>query len=431
MRPIVIKPSFDTSFVVNFVDKAWDKACDKDVLLKVGCLCVLLLAAGCSREASDANTAQARRGALVVTHTYEATIDARRTEAVTVKYAGGAILTEVAPEGQRVAPGDVLARFDDDQARRDYLRLQRDAELARLEKETLESATLPLELDDLDLRIAQARADLEAEEGLLANVEALQRDKYMSAREVEQQRGKVARMAGAVATMERERELLEQYSHPARLARANATLLAAVQELSLASQQVDHCVIRAPSAGLVTHVPLHIVTEYRTVRVGDTLNKNQHFMSLPDIGDWVGSFYVPEVELGQVSSGAPVQVIPLAYPNLVLTGSVEFVSAMAQEVPGQGSWLKQFRVVASLNVPAAYQELLRPGMSARLIVTSYQQDNALLVPRAAMAISGTNATVRVARWRGVETRAVTAGRMSRAEVEILSGLKEGDEVVLE
>ena len=88
---------------------------------------------------------------------------------------------------------------------------------------------------------------------------------------------------------------------------------AAEGELELARLQLERCVVRAPSAGVVMLPPVHVGGEYRPARVGDTLIRNQPFMALPDVGDWVGVFLVPELELGLMREGGEVWLVPLAY----------------------------------------------------------------------------------------------------------------------
>ena len=149
----------------------------------------------------------ARRGDLVVVKSYEGRLESRHTEVVVMPLAGTGVLIELAGEGTRVEAGEVLARFDDGQARREVLRLARDAELARLEVETLEGATLPLERDELSLRLDQAREEVEGEEKLLADFEGMARDGLVSEREVGIQAGRGERARRGVERVGREAEV--------------------------------------------------------------------------------------------------------------------------------------------------------------------------------------------------------------------------------
>jgi len=71
-----------------------------------------------------------------------------------------------------------------------------------------------------------------------------------------------------------------------------------------------------------------------------------------------------------------------------------------------------------------------PGMNARGQIVTSSQENVLLVPSRAIRIRGTEQVVDVKRDRGTEEQVVTTGASDGGNVEILTGLNEGDVVTV-
>lgn len=384
-------------------------------------------AVGLRTSPAPADEAAVTQEPFSVWAVYEGRLEARRVELVMSTLAGSASLVELAPEGASINAGDLLARFDDAQLRRELLTLERDYALAESALESLINAKLPLELQDLALKLAEADQQLEAERQFLADSEELQSEGLLSPLEVAQQAAKVDQLRARREALERQQSLTERYLHPAEQARAEATLEAARQALALAREQLSACVVEAPVSGRVAYLPLHIGSEYRTARVGDTIFRNQPLLSLPDMSDVVVHCQVPEAELARVAPGAEVVVVPVAYPDLRLNGRVETVSTVAQRLPDQAAWQKFFRVVVALEDP---DPRLRSGMSVYAQVLSYYRDEAVLVPRVAVEWRGEQPRCRVRGARKEEVRSLVLGPANATHYQVIEGLEPGEWVVV-
>lgn len=366
------------------------------------------------------------QGDLEVWSVYEGTLDARHVDLITSAFNGSATVAELAEEGQRVQRGELLVRFDDSLVKRDLLRSERDYALAKAEMEGLEQAKLPLESRQIRLRLVEAKAQFDDERRFLDDSLELRKEDLVSEQEVEQQRAKVERLRSALAQIAMESKLTKAYLHPAALERAHATLSAAEQAVTLARQQLMNCTVRAPSAGIVVHRSLHIGTDYRTVRVGDTLHRNQPFMAIPDMNEVVVHSYVPEAELALVEVGSHVVVTPLAYPDLRLPGKVETVGSMAQAVPGKPAWQKYFRVVIGIT---KLDPKVRSGMSAHARVLSHRRESAVLIRRSHVRWEQGRSFCLVRRALRPEKRMLQLGKANLTHYEVLEGLAPG-EIVL-
>lgn len=392
--------------------------------------CLLLSACRDQREA-EVRTARVARGDIKVQTVLEGTLDTRRVEKVISSFAGGAVLTELVPEGAFVKKGDIIARFDDAQPRRDFMRLERDTELARLDFDTLERTTIPLELGKSKAAIADIEADFDAEKRYVAECGELVQEGLMNRKEMEQAQAKVDRLGSKLDLLRREYQAMETTISSSRVARAKATLHAAERELMLAREQVENCIVRAPADGGVVYLPLHLGNEYRVARVGDTILKNQPFLSIPDQSEWISLCSVPEMEVDRIAVGAEVVIQPLAMPTAPLKGRVESIGGMAQEMPGRTGWAKFFRVVIKVEVPQELLARVKSGMTVQARVTSANRHSVLTLPRAALDWSETGEPmVSVRNGDTVRRVPVRIGLAADSAIEIVDGLGEGDEVVL-
>ena len=398
-------------------------------------LLVLLLAAGALVATSglfretpaEQTTVEIEQNAFYLWNVYEGKLEARNVELVMSEFPGNATIVELAPEGRQVERGDLLVKFDDVQLKRDLLRLERDFALARIDLDAQNKAKLPLELRELQHNLLEARQAYEEQNRRAEETAQLRRDspQLVSQHEVEKEQLEARKLKSRQEGLEVQLDLTRSFLHPAARAGAEATLAAASNALELARHQLDKSVILAPSAGTVVHRPLHIGTEYRTIRVGDSIYKNQVFMALPDLRDIIVECHVPEAELSLVQVGEASTVVPVAFPELTLNGRVESIGSTAQSRPGMADWQKFFRLTIAISKP---DPRLRSGMSVYCQVLSYHNPEALVAPRAAVHWKDDQAFCH--RPGQTAPQPVTVGRANRGHIEILDGLAPGDLVVL-
>jgi multidrug efflux pump subunit AcrA (membrane-fusion protein) len=136
---------------------------------------------------------------------------------------------------------------------------------------------------------------------------------------------------------------------------------------------------------------------------------------------------VPEGELHDVRPNMVGIATPAAYPDLKLRATLDTTSDIPVS-PGAFD--------ARLNVDLKGKtKLLMPGMSCKIKLTPYLKLDAITVPPTAVVtddVDEDKQTVQVLDKDGtVKTRAVTVGRKTDKQVEILTGLSEGDKVVIE
>lgn len=199
-------------------------------------------------------------------------------------------------------------------------------------------------------------------------------------------------------------------------------MASAGQELDLARRQLSNCVVRTSVSGVVGYKPLVVGGEFRTTRVGDTVFKNQPFMTISDMTNLVIYCEVPEAELTRFAPGCRALIVPVAFPDMEISGCVETISSVARSATGSGGSQKSFGVQIRLDQSDAR---LRSGMSAQARVLSYSRAKAVLIPRAAVIWEGRTAWCMVKQGAGFQRTTVVTGMADERHYEVISGLEPG------
>ena len=164
-----------------------------------------------------------------------------------------------------------------------------------------------------------------------------------------------------------------------------------------------------------------IVTEKKAVQ-GMRFMPGEALYQVSDLSAvWVVAD-VFEQDLGLVKNGAKARVLINAYPDKVFEGRVTYV------YPTLKAETRTVPVRVELANPGL---LLKPGMFAQMEMQVGGKTQVLTVPVSAVIDSGTRQIVLVQLKEGrYEPREVKLGARSDTHVEVLSGVKEGEPVVV-
>jgi membrane fusion protein (multidrug efflux system) len=278
------------------------------------------------------------------------------------------IVAEVAvTENQHVEAGQILYRLDD---------LQLRLALARAEAQigTVRDSLNALKANyrDMQSQIQQAQNDIEyydtefhRQQDLLAAHVASQSTFDTARRSQQNAQQKLASLTqqlGAIAA--------NLDDDPTGEVEKKPRYLDAVAQRDEAARQLAHTVVKAPFAGIVTNVPAIAPGKYLQASV-------TAFYLVAADHVWVVA-NPKETELTYVRTGQPASVTVDTYPDTQWSGSVESISpAAAQEfslLPAQntsGNWVKVVqRVPVRVRIDTNDKSLppLRPGMSVEVDV---------------------------------------------------------------
>jgi multidrug efflux pump subunit AcrA (membrane-fusion protein) len=321
----------------------------------------------------------------------------------------------LAPEGQAVRKGDSVLRLDTEMVERQLA--EKRAELAEAQKKVEQKEIdLRMKLLELEQQQAQTRADLGRAE-LKVEVPAEVQQRLELEKSLLDKKG-------------RERDL-ENLEAEARVTQAltGAEVASLRQQRDRAAGRVkaledaiEKMNIRAPQDGVVVYR-----TNWRDEKkkVGDSVWFGETVLALPDLSEMKGDGFVDEADGGPVAEGQPVTLRLEARPDFDLRGKVARIGRTVM----QRSWrtpLKGYRVEVALE--KTDPTFMRPAMRFRGEIETGRVPGVLLVPRDAVFLRDDGPVVWARRALGWREVRVTLGRSNRTQVEVVSGVAEGEKL---
>jgi HlyD family secretion protein len=334
---------------------------------------------------------------------------------VEIKSKANGIVKELKVEvGQPVHVGQVLVELDKDNlaagAREAHAALN-GAE-ASLEAATAEYEKTKVEAESPD--VPYARRSLE-------RTEQLSQDKLVAPQALD----------GARSTLDqavnRQQAAKTQLGvSRAKVAQARAAVAAAQAAVERAEEELANATIRSPIEGMVLARPVELGSP-----VSSILNLGANGTLVLVLGD-ISKVYVrgnvDEADIGSVRLGQPARIKVETFRDKQFDGKVTQISPMGTDRDNVIS----FEVKVSIDNSAG--ELLA-NMTANAEIILEMHKNTLLVPEAAIVYDAKrNASVDVLKpsaKTGRERKSITVGVSNGTRTQVLTGLTEGQKVVLQ
>ena len=214
-----------------------------------------------------------------------------------------------------------------------------------------------------------------------------------------------------------------EYRQIAEMELTNATVKYEALQKLLEGKEV-----KAPFSGIVVPAPGSTNTAQAggnnsaPVQAGSKVSQGQVLFGLANIEQLKIVAKVSELDINQLRQGQAVEVMGDGFDGERLTGSVSVVSGLAIASDSQGS--AQFPVTLSIPKLTPQQlQRVRLGMSARLTIVTYNNDQAIVIPSQAIQADMTVA-YRAAMDQPVQRVNVTTGQSTPQGVEVF-GLEAG------
>ena len=186
-----------------------------------------------------------------------------------------------------------------------------------------------------------------------------------------------------------------------------------VRALSKAGEAKRTLTFRSPVSGIVTEKK---ALQGMRFMPGDALYQITDLSSVWVLAD------VFEQDIGLAKSGAKAKVMIAAYPDKAFDGKISYV------YPTLKAETRSVQVRIELSNPG---QLLKPGMFAQVELAVAARNKVVTVPLSAVIDSGTRRIVLVQAQEGrFEPRAVKLGARSDNYVEVLEGVRDGEQVVV-
>jgi HlyD family secretion protein len=354
-------------------------------------------------------------------------------------------------EGDRVKKGQLLAQLENVQSSADL-----NASRASLEAAQTDALAAQAALNTALADLKRAKSDADKAQLDWTRAQALYKDALIAKSDYDTQKAAwqtaeagLAESQAKVAQARAQKDSAEQH-----IAQNRANLTHAADVLQKTTYE-------APFDGMITNLP---VREGETVVIGIQNSPGSTLMTIADMSVITAEIQVDETDVLSVHTGQNAQVSIDAIPNKTFKAVVTEigdnaivrstgVSTSQQTTASQEA--KDFKVVVTLLDPPAD---IRPGLSATAKITTATRTNALAIPIQALTVRrqgelkpkvGEKGAVEAAqpenlasnddkkeiqgvfviRNHKAEFVPVETGIAGTTEIEVLKGLRPGDEIV--
>lgn len=421
-----------------------------------------------TRQLSSSDTMQnlqfytVTHGNVALSVTAIGAIDADAVASLSFRTAGRVVEVLVQP-GDAVRVGEVLARLAEDNERIAYERAALSLQLAQMQQQALleppreadiraaeanvvsaqaaysavADGVSAEEIRAAELRLQQAqtaevdarRARVVAEGGkadpyyqiLEAQIGAAAFNVEIALLQLEALRnpdtgGQLAVAGARIAQAQAELERLKAGSAQADLDRAEVAVQQAQVQVDEAALALQQKALTAPFAGVVTAVNLE---------QGALAAPGMPVLELVDSSPLWLTVQVDEIDIRQIQENMPAQVELDALPGVTLPAVLEKIALVGSSEEGIISYDVRLAVEAA-------DPRLRVGMTAEASIITEERSGALVVPNSYIRLDGERAYVNVMNGDGTfEEVAVTLGLRGQEVSEVVSGLDEGDTLVID
>lgn len=344
---------------------------------------------------------------------------------------GGSLTIEsLAEPGSIVQQGDVVAVFESkrtadmlDNYESNLAQTQRRATSQKasllISTETLRQSHRKAEAEaakaDLDLGTAEVKSEIQAEIlGLLAQQNAA------SARQLEEE-VRLTEISDAAAVRSMDIDVQQSRN---RLERTKGDL--------------EKMRLRTPVSGLVVVETTFQRDKFAQAAAGDQVNPGSYFLRIVDLSKMAVFADVNQADTQQIQIGAAVKIELDAYPGAVFDGRVVSIGAMAvaggssggggrgmrgSRGGSSGHWVRKVPIQIEI---LSRDDRIKPDLSASADIVLREEEDALVIPRAALGHSGGRDIVWVREGERFVERPVEVGLLSDTEATVRAGLSEGE-----
>lgn len=380
---------------------------------------------------------------------------------------GPARITEiVVREGDVVKKGQLLARLDSVQPEAEVSAQKAALSSAQADSAATEAAVNAADdnIKTLLATVDRTKADLDRAAIFFKRAEQLYRDKLIARQEYDQRR--VDQTAAEAAVREAEARLTQARTQRQQITAQLAASQKRISQVQATLTRVSDVLLKhysySPLDGIVTNLP---------VRVGETVvpgiqnSPASLIMTIADMSLITAEVKVDETDIVNLQLGKPADVTIDAMPNATFKGHVieigntailRSTGLAASQSAISSQEAKDFKVVVALDAPPSD---IRPGLSCTAKVTTATRAKTLSIPIQALTIrqrgdleprqktkSGAQAAARpdparekarkqevqgvfVVRDAKAVFQEVSTGITGATDIEVLSGLKEGDQII--
>ncbi len=202
-------------------------------------------------------------------------------------------------------------------------------------------------------------------------------------------------------------EDIDLYQAKVKQAQANVSLL---------YDKIQNATLRSSIKGQITKI---------NKKLGETTQLTESIISLISVDPFQIEVDIYEEDIVKVKNSNQVDIIIAAFSNRILKGRVVSINPTEKLVDGVVYY--EVTILPDNQWPPE----IRPGMTADIVIKTASKENVLIIPEEAIQKYDGIVKVQVFKDGIIEEKEIEIGlESSNYEVEVISGLEEGDEIVI-
>ena len=179
--------------------------------------------------------------------------------------------------------------------------------------------------------------------------------------------------------------------------------------------QLEDAVLRSPLKGQIADIGKE---------GGERVTALESIFSLLPVTPFEIEADIYEEDIVQVALGDPAEITLPAFPEEIFQGKVVFIDETEKIIDGVVYY--EIRIAFGETPPAG----LKNSMTADIVIETGKSENVLVVPEGAISRKGNKAAAEVLVDSLIEEREVEIGLRGDRTVEVISGLAEGEKVIV-
>ena len=322
--------------------------------------------------------------------------------------------------GDRVKAGQVIARLEQEDLRA-AVELAR-ANLANAEAKlaTVRNGARTQEIQTAEANLRQAEANRLLAQVNLDRYRQLYQDEGIALQQVDIAARDHDVAVAQIRTAREQLSLTREKYTAEDLQVAEAEVRQAKAALRIAEANLGYATITAPMGGVVASVSTQ---QGETVTSGSAAAQAPTFVTIIDLTRLQVDAYVDETDIGKVHVGQEATFSVDAFPDKEFMGTVTAIYPKAL--------IQQNVVTYDVVIAIDNREgLLRPDMTTNTTITVAKREKVLAIPNQAVRREDGDRVVFLQDGDRLVRRPVKTGWKDKTYTEVLSGLKEGDRVVV-
>jgi multidrug efflux pump subunit AcrA (membrane-fusion protein) len=322
------------------------------------------------------------------------------------------IKTFLVQRGSRVRKGQLLAVLENADLSAAAEQSKGEFEQAEAGYATTTGASLPEQIQKAELDTAAAKSALDAQQQVYNSRKELFEQGGIPRRDFDSAQVSLMQARSQYEQAQKQLDDLHKIGREQALKSASGQLAAAKGKFLGAQAQLSYSEIKSPIDGVVTERPQY---------PGELAAANQPLLTVMDLSKLIAKAHIAQTEAVGLKAGDPAE--------LQLPGSGESVKGRVSLVsPALDPGSTTIEVWVETNKP---DSVLKPGMTVQVQIAAATAKDALAVPASAVFknADGTSFVLVGGADEKAHLRTVETGLHGAGEVQILSGIKDGEAVI--